>query len=75
MATKEDISSEINEKLGTDMEWERMKKDELEHLNMMVDNGMLIEVLVKHMAKNKGSEKVDEIIDDWRPGKLAAKLV
>lgn len=70
MVTKDDLEREINEKLDTDMEWSRMKKDELELLSELIDEGLLLESLAKHVAAQKGSEAVDSYIRDWKPGKL-----
>lgn len=75
MATKEEISEEINEILGTEIEWKGMKKEELELFYELIDNGALLEPQAKHIAKNQGKQKVDEKVDEWYPGKYAGRML
>lgn len=75
MPTKEALSEELNEKLGTNIEWDRMKKEDLTHLNTMVEDGDLIEVLLKQVAKKQGAKKYEELVEEWSPGKLALRLL
>lgn len=74
MPTKEQIGEGLNDALGTDLEWSKMKKEDLEHLHMLVDEGLLIEPLAKHIAADKGSEFVEDQIQNWTPGQLISKL-
>lgn len=75
MPTKEQLEEEVNSKLGTDMEWSQMKKDELEHLNTLIDKGLLLEPMAKHVAADKASDFTESQIQNWEPGKLATKLL
>lgn len=75
MPTKEQLEEEMNEMLGTDYEWSRMKKDDLQHLHEIAGTGPLMEALAKQFAKDKGKDKLEEQIDEWHPGKLAMKLL
>lgn len=75
MATKADLSREINEKLDTNLGFEEMKKDDLELLNELIDGGHLIESLARHLAKEKGSEQYKELVDEWKPGQILAKVI
>jgi len=75
MATKANLSDDVNEMLGTDIKWQKLNKDDLETLHMLVDEGHLMEPMAKHMAKQHGKSKIDEMIDDWRPGTVVSKLL
>jgi hypothetical protein len=75
MASKEELSAEINDKLDTDLDWSRMKKNELEHLNEMLDEGLLLERVAKVYAKNKGKDTLDEKIEDWSVGTIISKVI
>lgn len=75
MVTKKDLEKELNEKLDTDLEWSRMKRDDLDLLVELVDGGHLIEPMVKLQAKKHGKEALDEQIDEWRPGKIVGRLL
>lgn len=75
MVTKSELSEEINEKLGVDLEWEKMKKDDLESFLEMIENGSMMESMAKHYLKEKGEEKLEEKVDEWHPGKIAMRLM
>lgn len=75
MADKQQLSEEVNEALGTDMEFDRMLKDELELLHELATDGQLAEPQLKQYAKVYGKEKLDQEIDDWHPGKFAMQLL
>lgn len=69
MPTKAEIEEEINSTLDMDMEWSKMTKDDLLRIQEMVENGDLAEKLVKKMVKEKGTDKAEDIIESWYPGK------
>lgn len=75
MPTKEQLAEEVNEILGTELGFEKMRKDDLALLAQLADQGALIEPQMKHMAKKKGNEKLEEQIDGWYPGKYAGKVL
>lgn len=75
MATKEELSAEVNEMLGTEMEFHRMTAEELEHFRDLLDEGLLLEPQVKHVVSKHGRSKLDEVIKDWEPGQLLLKLL
>lgn len=70
MVKKDQLSERLNEKLDTDLDWSKMKKEDLEHLEMMVDEGLLIEPIIKNQIKEKGTSKFEKFMDDWEPGQL-----
>lgn len=74
MVTKGELESELNDQLGTQMEWSKMKKDDLELLLELVESGALLEPLAREAAKNQGKEMLDDVADEWTPGDLLAKL-
>lgn len=74
MPTKEQLQEELNSKLDTDFEWSQMKKDELELLNELIDEGALLEPMAKHIAADKGKEVVEDQIQDWYPGKILGAI-
>lgn len=75
MPTKEQLSEEVNEALGTDMEFDRMLEEDLKLLHELVMEGALVEPQAKQFAKKHSKEKLDEEIDEWYPGKIASKLL
>lgn len=75
METKDDLEEKLNEVLDTEMEWSKMKKDDLELLWELIDNGVLMEPVAKHQVKQHGKEKYEEMVDDWRPGKFITKVL
>ena len=75
MADKERLSQEVNEVLGTDLEFDRMLKDDLELLHELATDGQLAEPQLKQYAKKYGKEKLDEEIDEWYPGKFAMQIL
>lgn len=74
MPTKEQLEEEINEKLDTDFEWSQMKKEELKLFNELIDEGMLLEPMAKHIAADKGKDVVESQIQDWYPGKIIGAI-
>lgn len=75
MATKEELSEELNQILGTELSFKRMTKDDLELLVELADDGSLIEPQVKHVVSKHGKQTLENQIDDWRPGKIVARLL
>lgn len=75
MPTKEQLSEEVNEMLGTDLEWHRLLEDDLEHLHEMVESGAMMEPAMKQYIKKHGQEQLEKQIDDWYPGKFALRLI
>jgi len=75
METKEDISQRLNEILGTEMEWQKMNKDDLELLLELVERGDLIEPIGKHIVSEKGQDALDEKVKSWEPGSIIARLM
>lgn len=75
MTTKQDLSDELNQMLGTDMDFSRMKKDDLELLVELADEGALLEPLAKYQVKEHGKQKFEEEVDNWHAGKFVTKLL
>lgn len=74
MATKEERAEEINQMLGTDIEWDRLLREDLDHFYDLVENGGLLEPLAKQVAKEHGKKRLEKEIDNWYPGKVAARF-
>lgn len=75
MVTKDELSHELNQKLGTDYEWEKMKKDELSELNEMVDDGELLEKLGRHIVKEHGKEHLENLVEGWEFGTIIRRFI
>lgn len=75
MPNKEQLSEEVNEVLGTDMEFDRMLEDDLKLFHELVVSGNLTEPLAKQYVKKHSKEKLDEEIDEWYPGKFAGRIL
>lgn len=66
---------EINEALGTDIDWEWMDEDELEELKEDIDSGEVLQSLITHMIKQESKEKVDQVIDKAADGYYPGKYI
>ena len=75
MVQKSELSDEINEILGTELEFERMKKAELKLFLQLLEEGTLLDQQVKYIGKKYGQQKLDETVENWYPGKYAGKLM
>lgn len=75
MPTKEELSHEINEALGTEIEWDRLLEEDIRLLHELVEDGDLVEPLLKQYVKEHGKQALDNQIDSWYPGKFARALL
>lgn len=75
MPEKAKLEEEVNEVLGTEIEWSRLTKDELELFHALVHEGDLIEPMAKYQAKEYSKEKLDEKVDEWKPGQVIGGLM
>jgi len=75
MATKAELQEEVNDMLGTNMEFSKMRSDDLELLRDLIDEGALLEPQLKHVAKEHGKSALEQQIDDWRPGQVIGRLL
>lgn len=57
------------------IEWSKLKKDDLELILELAESGALLEPLAKHQAKEHGKNKLDDMVEDWFPGKYAGGLL
>lgn len=69
MATKEEMSEEINNKLKTQIDWSELRKEDLEQLEGLIDNHELLQKLLKYAAADMGQKQLENLIEDWYPGK------
>jgi hypothetical protein len=69
MPTKTEMEEEINERLGLDMEWSKMKKDDLEALLEGLDDEEFIKKFVGQYANTVAGDKVQGQVENWEPGK------
>jgi len=77
MPTKTEMEEEINERLGLDMEWSQMKKNDLEQLLNGLDDEDFIKKFVGQYANTVAGDKVQDQVEDWKPGqgiKLLAQM-
>lgn len=75
MPTKEQLSDDLNDILGTSIDWEKMTKEDIQSLLELADSGALLETLIKHQVQKHGKEYVENAIDDWHPGKYASGVM
>lgn len=79
MATKEDLSDNLNELLGTSVDFSKMSKEDLENLTNMLDEpGYLVQRGIKRFRKKATKEILERplkelldksIVDDLKAGK------
>jgi hypothetical protein len=77
MPTKTEMEEEINERLGLDMEWSQMKKNDLEELLNGLDDEDFVKKFVGQYANTVAGDKVQDQVEDWKPGqgiKLLAQM-
>lgn len=75
MPTKEEMEEELNEKLDTDIEWSELRKGDIMELLQMIDNGELMNKLMKYMVSRYGRDELDRRIKGWQPGDLIKKVI
>jgi len=75
MATKSELEDEINETLDTNMEWSKMKKEDLDLLLDLIEGGHLIEPMVKLQVKKHGKDALENQVDGWVPGKFLGEVL
>ena len=75
MPTKEQLAEDVNDMLGTDMEWDRLLEDDLRQFHDMLEDGSLADPVIKQFVKKHGKEQLDKQVDDWYPGKFALNLI
>lgn len=75
MPPKDELSEELNEMLDTEIDFSGLKKEDLELFHELVDEGLLLEPMVKHQAKERSKESIDEFIDDYQFGQLLRKVM
>ena len=71
------MEDEINERLGLDMEWSQMKKNDLEQLLNGLDDEDFVKKFVGQYANTVAGDKVQDQVEDWKPGqgiKLLAQM-
>lgn len=71
MPEKAQIEEELNEVMDAELEWSKMRKEDLELLLELAKEGALIEPLIKYQVKEHGKDKLDEKVEEWYPGKYA----
>lgn len=68
MATKQELSDQINERLKTDIDWSEMKKDDLEKFRDGLQDEQFIKKVVGQYANDVGGDKIQERVEGWQPG-------
>ena len=77
MATKAEIEERVNERLGMDIEWSQLKKDDLVQIEEGLDDEEFIKKFVAQYANTVAGDKVQEQVEGWKPGeglKLLAQM-
>lgn len=68
MPTKDELEDEINERLGLDMEWSQMKKDDLVEFRRGLEEEEFIKKFVGQYMNRVAGDKVQEQVEGWQPG-------
>lgn len=77
MATKSDIEEDINDRLGLDIEWSQLKKDDLEAIQDGLDDEEFIKKFIGQYMNRVAGDKVQDQVEEWKPGeglKLLAQM-
>lgn len=75
MVTKEEKSEQLNEILGTDIEWERLLQEDLDEFLELAESGELLNREGKYVVKEYGKDGLENIVDNWKPGHILARLL
>lgn len=75
MPTKEEMEEELNEMLDSDIEWSNLNKEDLMNLLEMVNDGELMNKLMKYMVSKYGRDELDRRIKGWQPGDLIKRVI
>ena len=75
MPTKDQLSEEVNNMLGTEMEWDRLLEEDLRQFHEMLESGSLADPVIKQFVKKHGKEQLEKQVDEWYPGKFALELI
>lgn len=75
MVTKEEKSDELNNILGTDIEWDRMLEEDLDEFLELTKSGELLNREGRYVVKEYGKEELESIVDSWSPGQLISRLI
>lgn len=70
MPTKEDLQKDINERLELDIEWKKLKKDDLKQIHNGLDEEDFVKRFVAQLANEKSGGLVQEQVMNWEPGML-----
>lgn len=68
MPTKEDLQEDINERLELDIEWQRLKKDDLTEIHEGLDDETFVKKFVAQLANRKSGDVVGQQVMNWEPG-------
>lgn len=75
MPTKQEMAQDLNSKLGTDLEWDKMLKEDLERFVELVDSEEFVYALVKEKASEKAMSEVEKAAGNWEPGKVLTEVL
>lgn len=74
MPTKSELETQMNDRLGTDIEWSEMKKKDLEQLREGLESEEFIKKVVAQYANDKAGDTVEGQIENWEPGTMISLL-
>lgn len=70
MPTKEELEDELNERLGLDFEWSKMKKDDLVEFRDGLEDEQFVKKFVGQYANEVAGDVAQEQVEGWQPGQL-----
>lgn len=74
MPTKSELEDQMNDRLGTDIEWSQLKKDDLSQLRGGLEDEQFVKKVVAQYANDMAGDTVEEQIDGWQPGQILGLL-
>jgi len=74
MPNKDELEEQVNDRLDTDIEWSRLKKDDLVEFREGLQQDKFVKKVVAQYANDKTGDAVEGQIEDWEPGALLGLL-
>jgi len=74
MPTKSELEEQMNDRLGTDIEWSQMRKIDLSKLRDGLEDEQFVKKVVAQYANGMAGDTVEDQIDGWQPGQALSML-
>lgn len=70
MVTKQEIEDELNDRLDLNMEWSKMKKEDLLEIRDGLEDEEFIKKFVAQYANDVAGDMAEDQVKGWQPGQF-----